>query len=147
MTMLTPDLKAFMAPDLSEADGVPAPTTDGIIARMFLNFRMVRSIARDFGIKVLFVIQPVPFFEYSPDAGNYPFTPDPSEFAAITNGYKRLGQMIQELQEEDPAATLDVLWLGSLFEDEKGPVYLDQVHYTRAAGKRIAAEIGKRLRE
>ncbi len=139
--ILTAQLKQFMAPDLPNLPKAQASGADEIIARMFANYRMVRSIAREFNIETIFVLQPLPFYEYSPDAGNYPFTPDASEFSSITHGYERLHQLFLKLREEKPAVVANVNWLGSMFAEEKGPVYLDQVHYTHAAGKQLAEAI------
>lgn len=131
--ILTPELTAFTAPDLPEPMAAPAASPGDVIRRMAANHRMIRGIAKEFEIKVLFVAQPVPFFKYSADPIDYPFTPNPEEFRTITLGYQEWERSARDAAE--------LLWLADLFVETKAPAYLDQVHYTKAAGRRLAQEI------
>jgi hypothetical protein len=131
--ILTPELTAFTAPDLPAVGATPPASAEEIIRRMTANHQMIRGVAKEVGINVLFVAQPVPFFNHAANAEDYPFTPNPDEFRSITLGYQEW-----EKVRKDQA---DLLWLADLFAEADGPAYLDQVHYTHAAGRRLAQAI------
>lgn len=131
--ILTPELARFMAPDLPERVAAGPLPPAAIVSRLVANHRMVTALGKTFGVATLIVAQPVPFYAFDATAETYPFGTDAKEFAAIATGY---ALWRGRWQESGP-----VLWLAEMFDRADSPVYLDQVHYTRAACRRIAERI------
>jgi len=117
-------------------------STDRVLERYLLSKRMIKGMASQFGVQVLFVWQPVPTYRY--DLRNH-------LYATRSNWLQNSGPRTRDgyaafaarLAGEAPDTTF--LWLADLQEGLAEPLYVDQVHYTVAMSRRIAAEIAKPL--
>ena len=125
-----------MAPDCSaDAD------VDAALARLDANRRMIAAMAERFGVKVLFVQQPVPTFHYDNAKRALPLGPDQmAPFVATAKGYARLA----ELRGSGKLWEQDLLWLAEL-EPEDGNAYIDPVHYSPLFAKLIGETLAKRV--
>lgn len=122
--------------DLSAYDD--ATLLDSRIDRYQANRRLLASAAAGYGVRPLFVWQPVPTYHY--DLRWHLF----GEFDFEHNNYARFGY---GRFRERMGASLgnDFLWLADMQEALREPLYVDQVHYTAAMSRRIATEIGQAL--
>lgn len=112
-----------------------------VIARLDSNRRMVNAVSEEFGIKALFVQQPVPFFRFPDSERAFPLTMnkinDPNNMRIY--GFER----IRELQLNNQLFSKNTIWLMDLRID--GNEYIDNVHYSPHYNKKIASEIFKSL--
>jgi len=113
---------------------------DSRIDRYLANRRLLGSAAADYGVRTLFVWQPVPTYGY--DLRWHLF----GEFDFQQNNYPRFGYA--RFRERMGASLAeDFLWLADMQEQLQEPLYVDQIHYTAAMSRRIAVEIGRALLE
>ncbi len=128
--------------DLEGAGGgrhVPMPQADGgeadaraAIKRYRNNSRVIRGLADAYGVRRLFVWQPVPSYGY--DLSYHPFglsadQVDPAQVA----GYA----MMDELRDAGALGT-DFLWCGDVQADVTKTLYIDAVHYAPPMAELIA---------
>lgn len=122
--------------DLSAYDD--ASLLDSRIDRYLANRRLLASAAAGYGVRPLFVWQPVPTYRY--DLHWHLF----GEFDFEQNYYARFGYArFRERVGTRPGE--DFLWAADMQEPLREPLYVDQVHYTAAMSRRIAAVIGQAL--
>lgn len=111
------------------------------LARLDANRRLIAAMAERFGVKVLFVQQPVPTFHYDNAKRAVPLDPERmTPYVATAKGYARLA-------EKRGTGTLyeqDLLWLAE-FEPAEGSAYVDAVHYSPAFAKLIGEKLAERL--
>ena len=111
------------------------------IYRYLANRRLIRSVAADAGVRVLFVWQPIPL--YRCDLSQHPFAT--LDFGK--NNYARFGYpLFAERVRQSPPGP-DFLWTADIQETLQGPLYVDQVHYTAAMTARLAEFVGAALVE
>jgi hypothetical protein len=116
--------------------GAPAAEVASVIARIRVNQRLIEAVAREHGVRVLFVWQPVPTYGY--DLSAHPFA---------------AGLGIHDLSGAGYPPMLELAASGALGPDfhscaeiQRGlhePLYLDQVHYTPRMAKRVARCIAR----
>jgi hypothetical protein len=128
------------APDAQVAEVYDDPALlDGRIERYLANRRIIASSAAAWGVRTLFVWQPVPTYKYDL---RYHLTGDldfgPNNYARF--GYARMAARLLR----DPGAP-DLLWAADLQEGARAPLYVDQVHYTAATCALLAGEVGRAL--
>lgn len=111
---------------------------DARIDRYLASRRLARDAAADYGVRALFVWQPVPTYRY--DLRWHVF----GEFDFEQNNYPRFGYA-RFRERMGTSLGEDFLWLADMQEPLREPLYVDQVHYTAAMSRRIAAEIGRTL--
>jgi hypothetical protein len=112
---------------------------DGRIERYLANRRLIEAAAAAWGVRPLFVWQPVPTYRYDLRyhlLGDFDF--EQNNYS--TFGYRR---MAERLRREPPVP--DFLWAADLQVGVFQPLYVDQVHYTAAMSERIGVEIGRAL--
>jgi lysophospholipase L1-like esterase len=124
--------------DLSGYDD--PPLLDARIDRYLANRRLAADAAADYGVRALFVWQPVPTYRY--DLRWHLF----GEFDFEQNNYARFGYA-RFRERMGISLGEDFLWLADMQEPLPEPLYVDQVHYTAAMSRRIAGEIGRTLLE
>jgi hypothetical protein len=109
----------------------------GVVDRWLANKRVIELIARGFGVRTVFVWQPVPVYKY--DLRYHFFLHSSSEFAA----YGRSGYGYPLMESLRARGTLgpDVLWLADMQQYKHENLYVDSIHYNAAFSKEIAAEI------
>ena len=112
---------------------------DARIERYLANARQSAAAAQEYGVATLFVVQPVPSYEY--DLAQHPFARWSFDAHAASHfGYPRL----KERLDREPAGAR-VLWAGDLLRDRHEPLFVDQVHYgpvlARDLARFVAAEL------
>ncbi len=111
------------------------------IDRYLANKSIIEAIAASRDVQPVFVWQPVPTFAY--DETRHPFG-----FASIPRHlYSKQGyKSVQYLVEQDRLGP-NFLWCADIQKHEKGPLYVDVVHYSAEFSKRIAACISDLILE
>lgn len=132
-------LRAPRPPYPNDGDGMNARQ---IVDRWLQNCRFIEAIAREEGIRVLFVWQPVPNYHY--DLRFHLFG-GPADFAGLTNMSK--GYSLVDDMRSKGALAPNVLWLGDLQASKRENLYVDQVHYSPKFSREIAAEIARFARQ
>jgi len=118
-----------------------ARVLDERLERYLANRRLITATASAWGVRTLFVWQPVPTYRYDLRFhlfGERDF--EKNHYAGF--GYARLAE---RLRREPPAG--DFLWAADLQDGVREPLYVDQVHYTAAFSRHIGEEIGRALVE
>lgn len=107
------------------------------LKRYLSNKVMIQSIAHAFGVKVLFVWQPVPFYNYDTRFHLFLYETDPSY------SFKKFGyayNLTRRLSNEGKVGS-DFLWLADIQLGTKKPLYVDFVHYGATASQMIAEKV------
>lgn len=118
-----------------------ASLLDARIERYLANRRLISATAAAWGVRPLFVWQPVPTYRYDLRhdlSGNRYF--EKNEYS--TFGYPR---MAERLRREPPLP--DFLWAADLQQGVRQPLYVDHIHYTAAMSRLIGEEVGRALLE
>lgn len=101
--------------------------------------KLIESVANDFDIETLFVMQPIPTYKY-----NLQYQPfklkDSSEFNFVKNLYSIVDQM-----NKTEFFGYNFLWLGDMQENLSKSLYVDAVHYSPEMSKLIAEAIAERI--
>ncbi|MBR9970132.1 SGNH/GDSL hydrolase family protein [Magnetospirillum sulfuroxidans] len=124
-----------------EAECVSDAQVESSLARLDANRRLISAMAERFGVKVLFVQQPVPTFHYDNAKRALPLRPEQmAPYVATAKAYARLAEMrgTGKLWEQD------MLWLAEL-EPAEGNAYIDPVHYSPVFAKLIGETMAKRV--
>ncbi len=100
---------------------------------------MLWRVAAAWGVKPLFVWQPVPTYKY--DLDYHPF----GSFDFGLNHYSAFGYARMAERLPAPARGPDFLWAADMQEGVREPLYVDEIHYTAAMSRRVAEEIGTAL--
>ncbi len=115
------------------------PRLDRLIERYLENRRIIAAVAAAWGVKPLFVWQPVPTYKY--DLDYHPF----GSFDFGLNHYSAFGYARMAERLPAPARGPDFLWAADMQEGVREPLYVDEIHYTAAMSRRVAEEIGTAL--
>jgi hypothetical protein len=112
---------------------------DSRIGRYLANRRLIAASASAWGVRPLFVWQPVPTYQY--DLRYHLF----GDLDFEQNNYSAFGypRMAERLRREPLGPGF--LWAADLQVGVFQPLYVDQIHYTGAMSARIGAEIGRAL--
>jgi hypothetical protein len=95
-----------------------------VIKRYLDNKRMITATAAQYGVKVLFVWQPVPTYKY--DLGFHVFKQQHfGQHRLSEKGYPRMAERISE-----PAVSESFVWCADVQADKQELLYIDQVHYS-----------------
>jgi hypothetical protein len=108
---------------------------DAIIDRYIGNKRQVEGISCAYGIRSLFVWQPIPAYKYDL---KYHIALNP---IYGLGGYALFGQTYAVAAERRADFGTSFLWLADIQADLKEPLYIDAVHYTAKFSELIAAKI------
>lgn len=111
------------------------------ICRRYLRNRdLVAAMARAYGVKTVFVWQPVPTYRFNME--NYPFRDELAATHSLTHtGYQIMAELRQT---NSPPA--NELWLADMQQGATEPLYVDAVHYSPKMCDRIAGEIARFMR-
>lgn len=113
---------------------------DRVIARLDTNRRIIDGAAERLGFKALFVQQPVPTYAYDNAKRPYPIQQEMFDFHVNSGkGYPRMAARMAE----GKLHTRNLMWLAEL--EPEGNAYIDNVHYSPAFNRAIAASIAKRI--
>jgi hypothetical protein len=118
---------------------LPRRDLDALIDRYLHNKRQITGVAREYGLKPLFVWQPVPGYKY-----------DLRHHAALNpvhglGGHERSGQGYPVAAERRAEFGGSFLWLADIQEHRAEALYVDTVHYTAAFSDVIAGEIAAHI--
>ena len=115
----------------------------GVVDRWLANKRMIELISSGFGVRPIFVWQPVPVYKY--DLRYHFFLHSSTEFAAY--GRSGYGYPLMEALRAQGKLGYDVLWLADMQQDKHENLYVDSIHYNATFSKEIAAQIYGFLRQ
>lgn len=110
---------------------LPDPAT--VLDRYLANVRMLKAACAEFGVRPLFVWQPVPCYRYPSEAKNH------GEHEALIQTVRSGYDMMRARR------TDDILWLADMQEGRSESLYLDPDHYTAAFSGDIASAIAQHL--
>lgn len=101
--------------------------------RYLSNKKIIQAIASSYGIKTIFVWQPVPTYAY--DEQYHIFAKKGfGKHEASRYGYKYAKQR----RLEAPIEMSDVIWCADIQKEIKSPLYVDLIHYTGVMNKMLA---------
>jgi hypothetical protein len=125
-------------------DSADPAVLEGVIARWLANKRMIELIAYGFGVRPIFVWQPVPIYKYDT---RYHFLLNVAEnrsggFPLCQQGYA----LMENLRAQGKLGG-DVLWLADMQQDKHENLYVDSMHYNAPFSGEIAAQICSSLRK
>jgi len=112
---------------------------EAAIDRYLHNVHLCESAAAAYGVKTLFVWQPVPMYHY--DLSRHPFAEGgfpANRFARA--GYERFAGMVQRTSPSE-----NFLWCADMQRDLEGTLYVDKIHYSPALNRLLAEEISRRI--
>ncbi|HEX4956220.1 MAG TPA: SGNH/GDSL hydrolase family protein [Thermoanaerobaculia bacterium] len=117
----------------------PQAFAELVVGRYRTNQRMTAAVAASFGVRPLFVWQPVPDFAYPPE--HFPF----DDLANPEYGPKR--RVYEEMAKLHAEGALgpDFHWCADLGRDATRSLYVDVAHYSGEMSRRIAACIAAAL--
>ncbi len=120
-----------------------------VVDRYLANKRMIELIANGFGVRTVFVWQPVPTYKY--DLQYHLVLQSHKDIQAhgtLWRDAKRCGAgypVVEKLWEQGKLGP-DFLWLADLQQGKRENLYVDNIHYNAAFSKEIAAQIYSYLR-
>ena len=109
----------------------------GVIDRWLANKKMIEAIAARYGVRTIFVVQPVPTYKY--DLRWHLFYVSDDGFG--TNMRSRYGYSMMESLRAQGQLGPNVLWLADIQLDKRENLYIDALHYTAAFSREIAGYI------
>ena len=115
---------------------------NGVVQRWLANKKMIESLAAVYGVRAIFVWQPVPLYNY--DLRYHLFLHSDKAFGGFVRteyGYP----LMADLRAQGKLGN-DVLWLADMQHDKHENLYVDSVHYTAAFSKEIAGRICEFMR-
>lgn len=112
---------------------VPDPAA--VIERYLANARLIRGACSEFGVRPLFVWQPVPCYAYDGPSEDHGEENDLVD--CVRKGYELMAGRFGNIA--------GFLWLADLQRGRKDRLYIDADHYTAAFSHDIAAEIARHL--
>ena len=109
------------------------------IQRYVANKRLIEGVSKAFGVKPLFVWQPVPSYHYDQQyhlfsAGGY------GQHSYAKFGYEHMAEFIKQHPLSD-----NFIWFADMQKDSKEPLYIDKLHYSASFSKQIASAIASHL--
>ena len=120
------------------------PTAEQAIAAWTRNARHIEGVARIYGVRTLFVWQPVPCYKY--DLSQHLFF-DAWSAAFLTPARMRRGYEILDAQRERGDPVDGFLWLADMQEGRRENLYLSDMHYRPVLAEEIAARIALHFEE
>ena len=113
------------------------PDAAEVLDRYVSNARLIKGVAREFGVRPLFVWQPVPCYEYGGPAEDHGSSAPLIE--CVQRGYELMSGRRSELG--------DFLWLADMQRGRTDALYVDPDHYNAGFSAEIASKIAAHLRE
>jgi hypothetical protein len=116
------------------------------VGHWIANKRMVEAVAEQFGVRPLFVWQPIPTYHY--DLTQHVLENAVRQWARLgpdEPGAEPLYVLMNERRRE-PDVAQNLLWLADMQLEKRENLYLDSLHYTAAFSDDIARAIGEDLR-
>ena len=121
-----------------------SPLLQETINRWLANKKMIDAIGHAYGVRTLFVWQPVPTYKYDLQYHFNVHSPRqlPSYIRLSGYGYPLMDKLYTQGKLDS-----NVLWLADMQEDKRENLYVDNVHYNAAFSKEIAERIYTFIRE
>ena len=125
------------------AQAEPAPNyadpavLNAVVERWLANKKMIASLAAAYGVRPIFVWQPMPLYKY--DLRYHFFLHNEKAFGGFVRA--EYGYPLMAEQQAQGKLGSDVLWLADIQENKRENLYVDSVHYTAAFSKEIAGRI------
>lgn len=107
---------------------------ENIINRYIQNKKIIEAVAGSFGIKAIFIWQPVPFYKYDEKYQLFYLPPDPRGVL----GYPLMARFVERYPLGD-----NFLWCADIQEELEEPLYVDNIHYSARMSKIFADYIVK----
>ena len=127
-----------------------AALLEGVVDRWLANKRIIELLAQGYGVRPLFVWQPVPTYNY--DLQYHLFLQSHKDIQVRGSMWQyalrcRAGYpLMQEMRAQGKLGS-NVLWLADLQQDKRQNLYVDHIHYNAEFSQEIAAEIYRFLRD
>jgi len=113
---------------------------EGVINRWLANKRMIEVVAGGFGVRTIFVWQPVPTYKY--DLRYHVFLSNSSRLPPDQwMPRDHYGYALMESMRAQGRLGPDVLWLADMQQDKHENLYVDRVHYNARFSREIAAQV------
>lgn len=110
----------------------------GAANRWLANKRMIEVIAKDYGVRPVFVWQPVPTYKY--DIRYHQFTWLHQDLWHYAPRCKYGYALMESLRAQGKLGS-NVLWLADIQQNKHENLYVDSVHYNAAFSKEVAEQI------
>jgi hypothetical protein len=111
---------------------------DSVVQRYLANKRQIEGVAQQFGVRPVFIWQPIPYYKY--DAAYHPFSSPTNRHASA--GYLHMQSIVDK---QDLGANF--VWAADIQEQVKERLYVDAVHYSARMNERLATFIAERIVE
>lgn len=111
---------------------------NGVIQRYRSNRKIIEAIAREYGIKTLFVWQPMPLYAY--DTRHHIFS-DYNYSAA--SPYLKIGYDLMASANANIDSGANFIWLADIQREESRPLYVSAFHYSPEMSRIIANYIAQ----
>ncbi len=112
---------------------------NSVADRWLANKKMIQSLAAAYGVRPIFVWQPIPVYKY--DLRYHLFLHDDESFGGFIRA--KYGYALMDNLREQGRLGPDVLWLADMQHDKHENLYVDSVHYSAAFSQEIAGRIGE----
>jgi len=112
-------------------------TLQGVIDRWLANKKMIESIADGFGVRTIFVWQPVPVYNY--DLRYHYFLHADRNFGVYLRS--KYGYAMMEDVRSQGKLGDDTLWLADIQQEKHESLYVDAVHYSAPFSRELAERI------
>ncbi len=142
---LTQELHAYVAPDLPlaaaplQSEEAMASAVESLLDRYARNARLIDAAAREHGVSVVLVGQPVPFHEF-------PRGPQTDLFNAVFAGHELCAWGYPRFRASAAGGRFGprFIWCGDAFARATTYMYADSIHYSAAGARLLAAAIAER---
>jgi hypothetical protein len=124
----------------SEYEADPATLVESVARRYLANKRQIQALATEYGVRPIFVWQPVPFYKYDITYHVF-YNAPPSRGGVVATQFTKPGYELMKriLAAEDPGRNF--LWCADIQEQAKELLYVDLVHYNATMSGRLAKHI------
>ncbi|MFQ5646625.1 MAG: SGNH/GDSL hydrolase family protein [bacterium] len=111
-----------------------------VCRRYFENKKIIEAVSRAYGVRPVFVWQPVPTYKYDL---KYHLFAGAGDF--LGHNYSKFGYpLMADLARKKPLGK-NFFWLADFQEDLREPLYVDQIHYRASMNRMLADKICQML--
>ena len=119
---------------------------DSVIRRYSANKKLIEAAAASFGVKTVFVWQPVPYFKSDAQFNVFAWPKNGRPTLRPANLYE-LGYPLVEKKMKENFFGDNFLWLADTQDGFTEQAYVDGIHYSAAMSKRLAGFISEFMKE
>jgi hypothetical protein len=117
-------------------------TFQSVINRYVQNKKMIETVAAAYGVKTVFVWQPVPLYKFEQRYNLFPYPATHPRKPCLEGVY----QLMAKFWQEHPLG-VNFLYLAEMQADAVGPLYVDTVHYSGKMSNLVAKTIFDMMKE